>query len=821
MRGSALDQTQRNKIINMFSDLKEDGKKEESLNLIHDVTLDNNISLKPQNEFMLFIYTYNFTPSESQLITYRVSRFYTCASCIFAIVIKNLFFYYIKNSHLIQRDHSVNDYGENENINENIIKNNSWIFKKMTSILHTLIEVEPSLTLIHETIVLETLYVLQFRIYKCASMFQQPDDTTDTTDETLEILFIINALQYFIITNCREDMLLKEDINKTTNGLFGYTINLSVLKHFDALLQYINKFDLDQQPICFLNTILYDNIDLAEYKSQIENLYSDIENTTISVGVSDYHTINSLIKKAKNTSDIMEIHNCMNLITRVFMYLIHSKIESFITKFENLNKESKDRLKALLKKLTIMTLPTDILNYLKYVDVELVESKNTPTQFIEKVFLHHENQFVGVKNHNQNSIYELPDFIEEFLILDRNFQCFSRVYNFLQIAFKRHATLYDGIENKIKTIKSTISSDSYTKRNCKFIERLYLACLNITHIINEAAANILQTDASDSGKNDYTVRLCSEYDKLKNYIFWAINKNILFTQEPYFLNIARNVAFTLANFKCSEKREFLDDYKRPVYLIMIELSNYEIEKCSTIPNRRSYMLFNYVPLCLIGHDESVKSYLTESFNIPTDTKLLKDDKFDFRYLFQNIIQKSQVVKRFNNIIKFYWKGGVKSLDEMFMHVMSPVTLNVRFLYELNENIFKFYYVAFFLQINKFYKDLKIIEEGHIDEFNKCVKGFNKNYFPNKMQPFVTSLKNNAILPSATPYGKFSSNHWYPETFLTTINEWFVVVHQVETKKKISIHIARSEKVKYKQNIQELNEINLDLENVLKSILLLQ
>lgn len=779
---------------------KNNGKEDISSNPIDRVEFKDTKYWESQNIFMLHIYTYKFTPSESQLITYQVNCLYICVSCNFAIMIKNLLFYFIRDSPLIKPTHSV--YSQ-KNIRSEFryaafIRTYDLYFDKFISILSTLIEVESSLIFSHETIILETLYSLKFKLYLNSTIFLEPNEST-----TLETLIIINALQSFILTNCHEDALQKEDIIKTTDGLFGYTINLSILKDVIPFMHHIEHFNIRTQPVCKIGTVLL--IKLENEKESVKNLYSDIERTMISVERKK-RSINNLFERARSTGDIVIIYNCMKHITRAFMYLIHTKIDSYLTQFEKLNNKNRSTLKCFLKNLNTEMFPKDIIIYLNFVDRKLSSFK-TPTELTNQILIHFKEPFTGVEIQDQNSIYELSDFIDDIMMFKEDFECFSKVYSFLHIAFGRNIKLYEGIENKIKNHQSSIELNTLVENSYNFIKLVYLACINITSSINKAA-NILDKD--DSNKSVLLKNVCLQYDYLKIYFLFAINDKTKTVKDKDFFNIVSNVAYILTNFKCLEMGEFPDNFKRPVYLIMTELSMYGYEHYSILPNRKSYMLFNNVELGKIDNEEFVYNEIIQFFK-NSGVKLPSDDRFNLKLIYTNIVQTSEIIVKFKKKIKFYWKGGLKSLDEMFIHAMSPITLNYRYLYEIHENVLKFFSVAFYLQVKKFYKDTKSINEERIKNFNECVNNFEVSSFPYKIRTLVNSLKNNAIIPLTVSYGKFSSKNWCPEKFLTAItDEWLVVVEDESRKMNISIPCFHNEENDFKENITYLEKINSEL-----------
>lgn len=281
-----------------------------------------------------------------------------------------------------------------------------------------------------------------------------------------------------------------------------------------------------------------------------------------------------------------------------------------------------------------------------------------------------------------------------------------------------------------------------------------------------------------------------------------------------------NTAITLTNLKCSEMGvKYLDSYLRPVYLIMAELNHYGFIYHNAIPDRKSFMLFDNVDSKTAINVEDIKTGVSDLLNI--NTGLVGDIQSDvcvsLYFMYTNFLKESDVFNKFKNKITFYWKGGVTSLEEVYTHATSSITLSPHTLFRFYEFLLKFYCVAFYHEINQFYIDLKAVNKSRIVKFEQCLDEFSKIYLPEKMKPLVENLINDA--KSTLNEADCSGNTWHPDNILTAItNEWLIVT---EPTRKISFksHFRKfgNDKDVLEIDIYNLENIYTELKDIVENI----
>lgn len=461
-------------------------------------------------EIFINIYAPNITFGKSQNQTYKISCFYACINCQFGFWIKNALYNLIKDSLLSRRTEIFNDElavnkMENDEINKqiNLIKL-AGKGDRLVDILSTLIEIAPNLIVTNETIVLETLFTLKFKMNLNAQILrkQKKDDLI------LELLIMMSALQKFILTNCDEPELLPEDYTTTKDGLFGYPLNLSAMKRLSLFLGHIQHFNLESYPQCSTVQILLAG--LVKNMNDNKNLYTHLNISVNSKGSGSVNLID-LILEIQNTSDIVKIYNSMKHITDSFMYLLHVFACDRLSQFPSINKTARSQMNDILSKLNFGMFPKDISVYFERFHSYMTSSDRVP-HLKNNLSIHYKKVFDEFSMNFRVQNYKIEEFINDLMKYERDFTCFSDVYRIFQNHIGKNIITYRGIEDKIKKNQSPDDSSSDVQNKFHFVNKIYALSLKITSSINKAA------EVPKERKNEklrHIQVVCTEFDRKK------------------------------------------------------------------------------------------------------------------------------------------------------------------------------------------------------------------------------------------------------------------------------------------------------------------
>lgn len=765
-------------------------------------------SFGTESVFITNIYAYNIFLGKPNR-TDKLNNLYACLSCLFAIWTKNSTFNLIKDlpwlhhTELLKTTDNVNILEKNVlSFSKTELRDIVKFANRFINILSNLMCVEPFSVLSNETIVLQSLYELKFMILSQESIAEKYKHFT-----VLEILVVINALQSFIITNCEDDVpLYKISPSEAKRVIFGYTINLNNLNEMESFLDKINDLGLETQQYCSIeDTLLVRLVINGNGENNTSKMSKEIGQTIITLKKQENMTIKEMISKAKSVSDIVKVNFYLENILYTIVKIINYKMKLHFQKFHAFNHQLIEDINDLVTKLEDSKMfPDEFLNYF-YTLRELIPLSENPSEVSSKISTIYEKKFEKLIVQNLDPNYKVFQFVNDLFKYENNFMCSNDVFTFLRSTLSRHFTPYDMVTVDIKKIRSSVNQNENIKNGCRFIDTIYAVCIKIA--IN------LKKYADLNENNDYkTAEILDsdeKYEMMKKYFLLATHKKTI--KDDNFLKTAYNTAIILVNTSRSATVVFLENYQRPVYLIMTELNDYSIKYCSALHDRKGYMLYNNFDLDVVDKTEDV---ITESLNISPEelNQPLNYDHLDLRFLFTNYIKDSDVIKKYKDVIKFYWKGSARSLEEIYIYAQSTITLNPQFLYEFYDFFFKFYIAAFYFEIIQFYNDKKKPDATCASEYDLCVNNFSQDSFPDTMKPFIERLKEAARIPTYD----YSDLRTYKVSFIsrfqTEINNYFIFTPNSK------INNSSSPSNNHKNCINNIHSINADLSKTVVKVL---
>lgn len=715
------------------------GNKGKSLNpYFREVFITNDRGSTYNSVFSVKIYTYNLTDSKKQPTMYKLNCFNICMNCNFAIWIKHFLYNSFKHLPWFNRNEILNNKSTNkflkpiEYIETSRFKYLDDLIDRFISILLTLINLDPLIVLSNETTVLQTLFILKIKIYYITLLNENNNTELNNGDTVIrESFFVINTLQSFIILNCGEEMSLSKEPTKDKQVLFGYTINFKYLTNLIApFLKAVRYFNLETQRYnCSAEQMLLLNLQKSE-----TDLSYEIKNVMIAT---DDETINHMIDfitRVQKSHDAVEMYRDLNSILNAIIKIIHRKIKMFLLGKDN--KITNDTIlcfQHLKNKFKPEKFPKDLLNYFGRFAVEL-RPDTYPSSVIEIIETTYYEKFRKVKLSESSPNSHLSKFIDEIVEYEEDFACFNQFFEFLKSKIDRQLIPFSiGAGKRIVQPSNNVQQNFIVR--CNFIEIMYTACLRLAFDIHDAGNLYLRS------RFNILSMVCMHFDRLKKYFLKTTEGHI---NDKNILRISYNAAIILVNLNCSEMGLHVDNYERPVYFIMTELNDFGLKYCNT--DGRGYMLYNNIDFNVVDNSDLIKNNISKLLGVSVKTLdvLPNHEHFSLKHLYTNFISKSIVIKKYNSVIKFRWKGETKTIEEIYIHATSLITLNPQFLYEFYNVFFLFYIAAFYYEIEKFFNDLITNKKGDKNVFDESVDSFSEIYFPTKFQKFIKKIKNVAL-----------------------------------------------------------------------------
>lgn len=734
-----------------------------------------------------------------------------CANCAFAIWTKNTLFYLIKGIPLFYHTEIINDeHGyEVKNNFENIYKdelNNILLFvNKFINVLNTLINVKLHAVLSNETIVLQTLYGLKFKIYHFQSFYEDSDEKENTDDVLIRgCLDVINTFQSFIITNCEENYRLSEEIIHEKEELFGYSIaDVAFHLSYEKDFKIFNIFGYDLLNFCDYSNMLLKGIVVDDYVLSVEVGLSEVTSEN-----RKSMTIIDMFSRTSKQYELEEIYFYMKSLVGVIMAIIQNRVQHILVKNEIDPNKYKKMFRNLKKYFTFENILVDVHDLFDY----LVSASELPSAIILKKIdddiMERYDHVIKPCMHDNGYSIPLEDFIH--LMMKYDFKCFNELYKFLQSIYDRHYIPLIVDANKREYIRPVFESypSNYiylnyrrtpqitaSTSNCSYIDSIYKMCLEII-------TSIVSAVNSSVGSINSTIFLheaCVHFKTMEKYFL------ITFEQKQFndlnILKIVYNSAIILVNMKCMDKVIDLESYKRTVYLVMTELNSYGIAYCSTPPDRLRFMLYDNIDTLALLDDAKhnvIKNEIRETLHIERGEfdKLPQFDHryFDLQYLYTEFVERSVVIHTYGDIVQFYWKGEKKNFKQFYNYVTSNITLNSRFLYVFYDLYFKFHIAAVYVEIYGLYQDyLKNkncmnLDDDKVSSYKSNIEKFSVNYFPKFLWHSIIRLKNFALNLVACVKSSSENMEFISKQILEEIETWHIIIKPENTKKFIETDV---------------------------------
>lgn len=776
------------------------------------IKIEKNNSSPSMPSLFVSIYTHEFSPGKKEKSSISLQIFYICVNCKLSIWLKNWLFSKIKDLplSLSQQPDLANYKRENDSdvsVREILINelNSLVIFiNRFINILSTLINVEPLTNLSYETIVLRSLYELKFKIHYFASL----ETPTIAEEVKIDIIFrenliVMNHLQSFVVTNCYEEVLISEDNVIDNERPIGYTINLKNLDEMDSFLNYINYFDLESQLYsCSVEQILLFRFLKNTVGTHESRIIADaILNSKVTLMDNEKQSIKELLTELQKPHGIAEVYIYLKSVSNVIIVILNSKVESMLSKYENtLNDSVVLYFDDLKNKIKIHNFPDVLLVYFDRL-VNLLKTEVVISRVLQFMNDYYQTIIQRVELSPPESDFSLSLFIEEITKYENDFECVKTFLPSVQNTFERHYVPF-GVE----ALKRKNTQSASNTNECCLIKTMYAICLKIIFSLKNDIRP--RTDQSSHG-ND--IRDSSViFETLKRYFLWVEYSNV---QDKTILKIATNASIILVNINYSEIRMYKDNYRRTTYLIMTELSDYGFKYCGTMSDFQNYTLLNSVDLKNIADNDVLSTRISESLNIPIEklNTLPDHTHLNLQYFYANFIEKSKVFNKYNDIVKFYWKGRKKSIKRIYLQATSSLPLNPQFLYAFYDIFFKFYIGSFVYEIKKFYNFKRLQKIENVDAFNQRLRSFVECYFPDTMKPFIVYLKKSASYPILSEYIKPEYLH---KNFVNSIKNGLTeLLIVLESKTKISPYTEYPEVKIFK----DMFAINNELGTIVKTV----
>lgn len=741
-------------------------------------------------------------------LNYKMNAFYVLTNCNVADWIKNKLLKLIREFPLLYQpefygSEPANIVGNNfKNISETLANIDTFI-NIFLSVLVTLIKTEIYI-LSNNTIVLRAIFELKFKIEFIRSLYDVDDPAKNKVSSDFDIirlcLRIINRVHSFLITSCHRNISPGEDNLNNILNEFSDNTDDTRLEYTTNFLKEIKQFNLalSLRKACSVRHFLLENIvignlqnDISDEPHILTNSLDEIRSATVIFNNKEL-PIKAVIERVRQSMDDIEIvFRCQKIVLSLIMKAIYQKTLSLLKEHVKVPTEIDTEITDIQSEINSMDIPKDLSDYINYLVSAI--SKDVPVaSIIDEVK-------IKIKSLNNVKLKIEPNVQFKQLLVDilkykKSFECFNELFIFLSYELNRyHIPFKLNLNDRKCAQPNAIDLITDNVPMCDIIQSAYLMCLEMIIITNRASDS-----ESETKKSTLLNNLCEKFELLKEYLL----KVILFQEwkvDDDNNTFAYNIVVFLENQECSNWKNYtsiFDDFQRHIDLMMTELNDFGIENCSKPPTQ-SFLLFNNIDLNEVGEIKIISERVRNSLQISSelfDRPLPNLSHLNLRN-FYGKTEEHEFFNYYKSYIMFFWKGEKTSIDDIYKHLMSLITLHPRFIHEIYVIHFKLYVTAFYYELNNVYlflrdKNFTDIKEEHITSLDKSTNRFSKMVFPNILftlvdliKKFANYLSRSSITEETKSASKENVNpnekRWkaeeIDEQIKNKINEHFIVI----------------------------------------------
>lgn len=277
---------------------------------------------------------------------------------------------------------------------------------------------------------------------------------------------------------------------------------------------------------------------------------------------------------------------------------------------------------------------------------------------------------------------------------------------------------------------------------CKFISSMHTMCHKVLGIAREKRnAPYFANRQKKLNPSDVVFETLT---KIQNYFI------IFIKYADYDVNVlkmALKITPLLVNMLNQSKKDIDKNVTtvRILDLIITELKNSGMHYCA--PAETHILLYNEVEDLKDGDDKTFDDEMMDLcganfFNVPVSgfPEMIIDTKeyhyFNLKNFYANHIKKSNVYKSYEKIVQVYWKGQLKTINDVYQDV-SSFLVNPHNFYALQDMSYKFYIAVVYYEI------LNIMTSSNLDKYkNDIIKQltyFHIRYFPELLKPLIGDI----------------------------------------------------------------------------------
>lgn len=610
---------------------------------------------------------------------------------------------------------------------------------RFVRILNDILDTNSDVLYYSDTTILKTLVSLQVHTHYAPLQNERSDDDAHVLPAIRSILSDMTALQRFRLMNCSET-----PSDSDNSHLSGYWIRFDgAAVDIEEFLSGMEKTKSEPSaPLaCSVTQTLLENFVTLSTNDEIS---LDILNAEVMDTKTNKISVREILKRIEKEHDVEMISSYQNSVLTTIIKIISSNIMRFLQEPIVYSAEISEctvlinQINTTISKITY--LPLCLVNGFTILNAALkisqTDIKESYTSLSSTGLGEIELSVTNVKN-------EMIYLRKMFHVLSHNIndlQCVRQYFKCLYDEHKRYHVPFIEDENNFRPI--VLADKMHSSENlCNFIISIYWMCLQCFLPSNSCTNNEKSTDKTNNCQKVWEL-----INTVKTY-FLLIIKNE--TDDLGFLQMSYNIAMVLVNIRQPSKNSNnFFGLQKSLEVIMSHLYSIELKYC-TSENSNLLLFYNIKFMKFDLIQQSIHSFFEKNLRCYEPSHILSLDVqpsynnfISVAYLYNRSIELSDFFKKYENNIRIYWEGTLKTVKNIFKEFLD-FSLNPKNVYALYDIYFKFNITAVYYEIinilDTYEKDQNFINVV-FKKVPLILTYFEYNNFPKELKQFILNIK---------------------------------------------------------------------------------
>jgi len=502
-----------------------------------------------------------------------------------------------------------------------------------------------------------------------------------------------------------------------------------------------------EPPACSVTQMLLENFATL---STDDGISRDILNAKVTVTEKNRIPVREILKRVEKDQDVDMISWYQNSVLTTIMKIVCSRLMKIVRE-SSVRSTEISRCADLINQTNttvsgIACLPACLVNgftilnrALKIDRIKIAELSNYHASLSGIELGEIATSATNVKN-------EIKYLEKMFHMISHNIndlQCVRQYFKCLYDEHDRYHVPFVEDENNFKPVFWADEMRS-SEDLCHFVTNIYSMCHKCLLLSDLCTNNEKSTDKTNNCQKAWTL-----IDTVKRY-FLVVIKNE--TDDLGLLQMSYNIAMVLVNLQQPSKNSNnIFGLQKTLEVIMSQLYSSNLKYCTS--QSSNLLLFHNIKFMELKNDDfiqqSIHAFLEKNLKYfkpasigDLDVQPSYNNFMSVAFLYSRCIEHSEFFKKYENNIRIYWEGTLKTVKNIFKEFL---------LFSLNpKNVYAFYDIYFKFTITAVYYEIINILDTYQNDQNfinvmfgkvsKILTHFEYMNFPKELKQFILNIK---------------------------------------------------------------------------------